>query len=44
MKARRLVTEQGEGLASGAQLFGVVHAVDDGAPALPGVEEFICPA
>lgn len=38
------VTEEGEGLPSGAELFGVVHTVNNGAAALPGVEEFICTA
>lgn len=35
------VTEQCEGIASGAELLGVVHAVDNGAAALPGVQEVI---
>lgn len=43
MKETR-VTEEGKGLPSVAELFGVVHTVNDGAAALPGVEEFICTA
>lgn len=38
------VTEQCEGIASGAKLLGVVHTVDNGAAALPGVQEVICTA
>lgn len=38
------VTEQCEGIASGAKLLGVVHAVDDGAAALSGVQEVVCTA
>lgn len=38
------ITEQCEGIASGAELLGVVHTVDNGTPALPGVQEVICTA
>lgn len=38
------VTEQCEGIASGAELLGVVHTVDDGTAALPGVQEVVCTA
>ena len=35
------LTQQREGVARGAQLLGVVHALDDRAPALPGVQEVV---
>lgn len=44
LKRETHVTKEGEGLASGAQLLGVIHTVNHGAPALPGVKELICAA
>lgn len=38
------VTEQREGVASGAQLLGVVHTVDNWAAALSCVQEVVCTA
>lgn len=38
------LTEQGEGIAGGAKLLGVVHTIDHGAAALPGVQEVVCTA
>lgn len=38
------VTEQCEGIASGAEFLGVVHTVDDRTAALPGVQEVACTA
>ena len=38
------VTEQSEGIASGAEFLGVVHAFDNGAAALLGVHEVDCTA
>ena len=36
------VTEQREGVASVAELLGVIHTVDNRAAALSGVQEVIC--
>ena len=40
VRVRRL-TQQREGVPRGAQLLGVVHALDDGAAALPSVQEVV---
>lgn len=44
MKGWEDVTEQREGVASVAELLGVVHAVDDGTAASTGVQEVVCAA
>lgn len=38
------VTQQGKSIACGAKLLGVIHSVDNGAAALPRVQEVICTA
>jgi len=37
----RSLTQQREGVPRGAQLLDVVHAHDDGAATLPGVQELV---
>lgn len=44
IKGQKDDTEQREGVASVAELLCVVHPIDDGTAALPGVREVVCTA